>query len=56
MKNGHEKLVDHIKKLLIDAEDKNFHDFESDFATPKIDLVNRLMALVENTKKGEYDD
>lgn len=54
--NGHDKLIDHIEKLLEDARAKHFHDFESDFATPKIDLAHRLQALIENVKKGEYDD
>lgn len=53
---NHDKLIDHLEKLLEDAKSKNFHDWDSGFATPKMDLVNRLNALVENTKKGEYDD
>lgn len=54
--DGHDKLLNDIEKLLDDTKAKYFHDFESDFATPKVMLVQRLEALMENAKNGRYDN
>jgi hypothetical protein len=54
--DGHEKLLHDIEALLDDSKAKHFHDFESDFATPKVVLVQRLEALMENAKNGRYDN
>lgn len=52
---GNQVLIAHLENLLLDAKNNNFDDFKSDFATPKIYLVSRLQALIENTKAGKYD-
>ena len=54
--DGQNKLIYDIDALRTDAIDKHFHDFESDFATPKIVLVQRLQALIDNVKEGRYDN
>lgn len=53
---GHLKLIDHLEKLIDDAKKKDFHDFDTSIATPKVYLVQRLQALIENTTQGMYDN
>lgn len=53
---GHIKLIDHLEKMIDDAKNKDFHDFDGTIATPKIYLVQRLQALIDNTKSGMYDN
>ena len=53
----HELLIKHLKCLLDEAEGYEFHDFRNTkYATPKVDLVRLLLAIVENAKSGEYDN
>lgn len=55
--NPHELLVDDIEKLLDEAKKKEFHDFENDkYAFPKKELVEKLGIIIENVKKGKYDN
>lgn len=56
MDQGHQNLVYDLRALYLDAENQHFHDSDSDFAMPKIYLVNRLQALIDNVKSGRYDN
>lgn len=55
-RENHDKLIAHIETLLHDAREHAFHDFRSSLATPKVALVKRLRALIENTTNGVYDN
>lgn len=55
--NGHQKLIVDLKQLLNEAEDKAFHDFENtQYAMPKVVLVNKFEHLISKVKQGEYDN
>jgi hypothetical protein len=55
--NPHELLVSDIEKLLDEAKNKEFHDFENEkYAFPKKELVEKLEILIENVKEGKYDN
>ena len=46
-----------LYKLLLEAIDGEFGDFTNDkYPAPKMALVEKLLAMVENTKNGKYDD
>ena len=54
---GHEKLIGGIEALLEDARNYHFHDFKNTIhAAPKMELVKRLRAMVENVPQGIYDN
>jgi len=53
---GHDNLVNDVEALNEDVSRHFFHDFRSEFATPKIMLVQRLQKLIDNVKDGRYDD
>ncbi len=55
--NPHQLLVAHIKAILQDAENKEFHDFENQkYATPKVELFTQLENIIKNVKSGAYDN
>ena len=57
MDKGHEKLVEDLKALLVEAEQFAFHDFKNEqFATPKIVLVQRFDTLRQRVLDGTYDN
>lgn len=56
MNEGELKLEADVYVLLEDVKSGDFHDFKSSHATPKMYLVQRLQALIENAKEGRYDN
>lgn len=57
MNKGHEKLIRDLKILLKLAENFEYHDFKNNmFPAPKSALIRNLSMLVEETKKGTYDN
>lgn len=54
---GHIELMEDLTDLLEEAKDFHFHDFKNtDYATPKIVLVDRLQGMIEGVKTGKYDN
>ncbi len=49
-------LVAMLEQLVEDAKDFHFHDFKSQVETPKIYLVQRLQAIIDNVKEGKFDN
>lgn len=57
MDKGHENLINDLRDLLLEAEVFNFHDFKNDkYATPKIELYNKLNEIIHRMKDGNYDN
>lgn len=57
MDKGQQALETDIKDLLAEVVDQDYHDFQSTVsAVPKIALVMRLQALIDNVKDGKYDN
>lgn len=51
------KLCADLKELFDLAMAEEFSDFNNKlFATPKVELVKRLEAIIINVKNGVYDD
>ena len=51
------KLCADLKELFDLAMAEEFSDFNNrQFATPKVELVKRLMIIVNNVKEGIYDE
>lgn len=53
---GHSALIIDIEKLLREAEDYSFHDKKSTAPSPKVKLVLRLNAILDNNLAGKYDN
>lgn len=54
---AHNKLVYGVEVLLEDAKMGLFHDFHTNgLAMPKVGFIQRLEALINNTKEGMYDN
>lgn len=54
---GHTNLMEDLVALTKEASEFEFDDFRNKkYATPKVELVNRLSALIENVKEGRYDN
>lgn len=54
---GHENLMSDITALYVLCKSHEFHDFKNEkFATPKVELRNRLLAMAENVVQGRYDN
>lgn len=54
---GQDALLDDLAILLDEAFHYQFHDFKNkQYATPKIELRNRLLALADNVVNGKYDN
>jgi hypothetical protein len=54
---GHINLVADLESLLLQAEGYEFHDFKNKlYGAPKIALHNMLLVIVDNVKKGKYDN
>ena len=54
---GTDALMTDLTELLDEAFHYEFHDFKNKkYATPKVELYKRLMALAENVKNGKYDN
>lgn len=51
------KLCADLKEILDLAMAEEFSDFNNrQFAMPKVELVKRLMIIVNNVKEGIYDE
>lgn len=56
-KTSHDNLVNDLRSILHEAEQKQFHDFENDkYPMPKMSLVMKLQEIIDKAKNGEYDD
>ncbi len=54
---GHDNLINDLKLLYTEAIDFEFHDFKNTrYATPKIELHKKLLALINNNRDGKYDN
>lgn len=54
---GHTALLQDLMDLLREAKDYHFHDFRNkDYATPKVELRMKLLALAEKVVAGKYDN
>lgn len=54
---GHLALLTDLRELVSLTQAMEFHDFENtNFATPKIELRNRLLGMAENVVEGKYDN
>lgn len=53
--HGSRVLIDDLKSLIQEAQKGQFGDFTSDYATPKMELANKLLKLRENVLNGRYD-
>lgn len=53
---GHESLLKDCRDLLAQVVWGWYHDYQSDLAMPKTELYNKLQAMIEKLKKGEYDN
>lgn len=55
--NNYEKLIDDLRELYQLAKEKEFSDFENtQFATPKVELVKRLENIKNKAIGGHYDE
>lgn len=55
--DGHSQLLKDLRILLLEAENREFHDFgNTKYAAPKVTLVRKLNTLILNVKKGVYDN
>lgn len=55
-KDGHIELISDLSALLKRALRFEFHDFKSELATPKMELVTLLESLLTKAKNGHYDN
>ena len=54
---GQWNLVNDIENLLQEATSFQFHDFKNEhYATPKVELRKKLLAMAENVVNGIYDN
>lgn len=53
---GHLNLISDLEELLAEVENYEYHDFKTERATPKMDLVARMDALKDNCIEGRYDN
>jgi len=54
---GHEILIADLRDLLDEAIAWEFHDFKNNkYATPKIELCNKLRAMADEVISGKYDN
>lgn len=54
---GHIKLIYALRTLLSKAEEFQFHDFKNtDYAAPKMALVEALGALLKRVTEGDFDN
>lgn len=57
METGQEKLVKDLKGLLKEAKEGQFTDFQNTkYDFPKLTLTEKLSEIIENCKRGKYDD
>lgn len=57
MTGNYFKLCADLKELYDLAMAEEFSDFNNkQFAAPKVELVTRLEAIIQNVKQGVYDD
>jgi len=55
--NGHNALMNDLSELVKEAYEYEFHDFRNKkYATPKIELRNKLTRISQNVIKGKYDN
>lgn len=55
--NGHNALIADILALLGEATECEFHDFKNTkYATPKVELYNRLHTMIARVQDGTYDN
>lgn len=55
-KDGHSQLILDLSNLLKRALKFEFHDFKSEIATPKMELVTLLDRYLRKAKNGHYDN
>ncbi len=53
---GHKTLLEDIYNLFREAENFTFHDFKTQDATPKVNLVLKLQTLINRARNGRYDN
>ncbi len=53
---AHDALIKDLYYVIKKAEAYAYHDFKSDQATPKVNLVEILGLIIQNTKDGMYDN
>lgn len=54
---GHVALMNDLDSLRQLADNYEFHDFKNtSFATPKVELHQRLIDMASNVKSGVYDN
>lgn len=54
---GHNRLLQDLIDLLREAKDYHFHDFRNtNYATPKVMLRQKLLALADKVVAGDYDN
>lgn len=53
---NHDSLIFDLQYLLQRAQGYAYHDFKSNSATPKIDLIGMLEYLTKRTNEGAYDN
>lgn len=54
---GHDNLMADLAMLVQEAGLREFHDFDNTaYATPKVALVQKLEAIINNVKIGKYDN
>lgn len=57
MDKGHDNLLSDLEKLLLEAQNEEFHDFKNNkYAAPKMELASQLEALRKNVIDGKYDN
>lgn len=54
---GHIALISDLRSLLAEAEDCEFHDqLNTKYATPKVELHKKLLAIDSAMQDGKYDN
>lgn len=53
---GHDLLIKDLSQLLRRAEARDYHDFDTKLAAPKMELYNTFLALAGRVKEGVYDN
>jgi hypothetical protein len=53
---GQKELIVDLESLLAEAKAGEFGDFTNEkYATPKVELRNKFLALAKNVENGKYD-
>jgi hypothetical protein len=54
---GHNALMQDLSELSYEAYTYEFNDYKNQkYATPKVELRNKLLALAQNVEDGKYDN